>query len=251
MLDKNNLLSYITCRKDIIKGFEMALIRKPFNKKMLVAISSGVAAAVIFCFGIKQCTDKESAYAERDAAKTKTEQVVKEVNDVVGRANVVIDSLRDENSALRREIHECDTVSGNLVDEVNALNDSISSLNESLQDAARKLEDAQKQKVRPAGRRTQPRKQKITGPGAPEKVRRATRRMPGTPRVQVVGGDEVVVQRPGQGTVVVGDGNAVVVGNGNTVVVNANREKVNAATDTLKQYSVTITRQWIGKRRVK
>lgn len=229
----------------------MALIRKPFNKNMLVGISSGVAAAVIFCFGIKQCTDKKSAYAERDDAKAKTEQVVKEVNDVVGRANVVIDSLRDENSALRREIHECDTVSGNLVDEVNALNDSISSLNESLQDAARKLEDAQKQKVRPAGRRTQPRKQKITGPGAPEKVRRATRRMPGTPRVQVVEGDEVVVQRPGQGTVVVGDGNAVVVGNGNTVVVNANREKVNAATDTLKQYSVTITRQWIGKRRVK
>lgn len=229
----------------------MALIRKPFNKNMLVGISSGVAAAVIFCFGIKQCTDKKSAYAERDDAKAKTEQVVKEVNDVVGRANVVIDSLRDENSALRREIHECDTVSGNLVDEVNALNDSISSLNESLQDAARKLEDAQKQKVRPAVRKTQPRKQKITGPGAPEKVRRATRRMPGTPRVQVVGGDEVVVQRPGQGTVVVGDGNAVVVGNGNTVVVNANREKVNAATDTLKQYSVTITRQWIGKRRVK
>lgn len=229
----------------------MASIRKPFNKTTLAAVSSGVAAAVIFCFGIKQCTDKKSAYAERDDAKAKTEQVVKEVNDVVGRANVVIDSLRDENSALRREIHECDTVSGNLVDEVNALNDSISSLNESLQDAARKLEDAQKQKVRPAGRRTQPRKQKITGPGAPEKVRRATRRMPGTPRVQVVGGDEVVVQRPGQGTVVVGDGNAVVVGNGNTVVVNANREKVNAATDTLKQYSVTITRQWIGKRRVK
>lgn len=229
----------------------MALIRKPFNKNMLVGISSGVAAAVIFCFGIKQCTDKKSAYAERDDAKAKTEQIVKKVNDVVGRANVVIDSLRDENSALRREIHECDTVSGNLVDEVNALNDSISSLNESLQDAARKLEDAQKQKVRPAGRKTQPRKQKITGPGAPEKVRRATRRMPGTPRVQVVGGDEVVVQRPGQGTVVVGDGNAVVVGNGNTVVVNANREKVNAATDTLKQYSVTITRQWIGKRRVK
>lgn len=222
----------------------MASIRKPFNKTTLAAVSSGVAAAVIFCFGIKQCTDKKSAYAERDDAKAKTEQVVKEVN-------VVIDSLCDENSALRREIHECDTVSGNLVDEVNALNDSISSLNESLQDAARKLEDAQKQKVRPAGRRTQPRKQKITGPGAPEKVRRATRRMPGTPRVQVVGGDEVVVQRPGQGTVVVGDGNAVVVGNGNTVVVNANREKVNAATDTLKQYSVTITRQWIGKRRVK
>lgn len=223
----------------------MASIRKPFNKTALAAVSSGVAAAVIFCFGIKQCTDKKSAYAERDDAKAKTEQVVKEVN-------VVIDSLCDENSALRREIHECDTVSGNLVDEVNALNDSISSLNESLQDAARKLEDAQKQKVRPAVRRTQPRKQKITGPGAPEKVRPgATRRMPETPRVQVVGGDEVVVQRPGQGTVVVGDGNAVVVGNGNTVVVNANREKVNAATDTLKQYSVTITRQWIGKRRVK
>lgn len=218
----------------------MALIRKPFNKNMLVGISSGVAAAVIFCFGIKQCTDKKSAYAERDAA----EQIVK-------KANVVIDSLCDENSALRRANRECDTVSGNLVDEVNALNDSISSLNESLQDTARKLEDAQKQKVRPAVRKTQPRKQKITGPGAPEKVRRATRRMPGTPRVQVVGGDEVVVQRPGQGTVVVGDGNAVVVGNGNTVVVNANREKVNAATDTLKQYSVTITRQWIGKRRVK
>lgn len=230
----------------------MALIRKPFNKTALAAVSSGVAAAVIFCFGIKQCTDKKSAYAERDDAKAKTEQVVKEVNDVVGRANVVIDSLRDENSALRREIHECDTVSGNLVDEVNALNDSISSLNESLQDAARKLEDAQKQKVRPAGRRTQPRKQKITGPGAPEKVRPgATRRMPETPRVQVVSGDEVVVEQPRKGTVVVGDGNAVVVGNGNTVVVNANREKVNAATDTLKQYSVTITRQWIGKRRVK
>lgn len=223
----------------------MASIRKPFNKTALAAVSSGVAAAVIFCFGIKQCTDKKSAYAERDAAKAKTEQIVK-------KANVVIDSLRDENSALRREIHECDTVSGNLVDEVNALNDSISSLNESLQDAARKLEDAQKQKVRPAGRRTQPRKQKITGPGAPEKVRPgATRRMPETPRVQVVSGDEVVVEQPRKGTVVVGDGNAVVVGNGNTVVVNANREKVNAATDTLKQYSVTITRQWIGKRRVK
>lgn len=222
----------------------MALIRKPFNKNMLVGISSGVAAAVIFCFGIKQCTDKKSAYAERDAAKAKTEQIVK-------KANVVIDSLCDENSALRRANRECDTISENQANEIDALNDSISSLNESLQDAARKLEDAQKQKVRPAVRKTQPRKQKITGPGAPEKVRRATRRMPGTPRVQVVGGDEVVVQRPGQGTVVVGDGNAVVVGNGNTVVVNANREKVNAATDTLKQYSVAITRQWIGKRRVK
>lgn len=223
----------------------MALIRKPFNKNMLVGISSGVAAAVIFCFGIKQCTDKESAYAERDATKAKTEQIVKKA----ARADVVIDSLYDENSALRRANQECDTISENQANEIDALNDSISSLNESLQDAARKLEDAQKQKVRPAVR--QPRKQKITGPGAPEKVRRATRRMPGTPRVQVVGGDEVVVQRPGQGTVVVGDGNAVVVGNGNTVVVNANREKVNAATDTLKQYSVTITRQWIGKRRVK
>lgn len=229
----------------------MALIKKPFNKKMLVAVSSGVAAAVIFCFGIKQCTDKKSAYAERDAAKAKTEQIVKEANDVAARANVVIDSLCDENSALRRANHECDTISENQANEIDALNDSISSLNESLQDAARKLEDAQKQKVRPAVRKTQPRKQKITSPGAPEKVRRATRRMPGTPRVQVVDGDEVVVQRPGQGTVVVGDGNAVVVGNGNTVVVNANREKVNAATDTLKQYSVTITRQWIGKRRVK
>ena len=225
----------------------MALIKKPFNKNMLVAISSGVAAAVIFCFGIKQCADKKSAYAERDAAKAKTEQIVKKA----ARADVVIDSLYDENSALRRANHECDTISENQANEIDALNDSISSLNESLQDAARKLEDAQKQKVRPAGRKTQPRKQKITGPGAPEKVRRATRRMPGTPRVQVVEGDEVVVQRPGQGTVVVGDGNAVVVGNGNTVVVNANREKVNAATDTLKQYSVTITRQWIGKRRVK
>ena len=229
----------------------MALIRKPFNKNMLVGISSGVAAAMIFCFGIKQCADKKSAYAERDAAKAKTEQIVKKANDVTTRANVVIDSLCDENSALRRANHECDTISENQANEIDALNDSISSLNESLQDAARKLEDAQKQKVRPAVRKTQPRKQKIAGRGAPEKVRRATRRMPGTPRVQVVGGDEVVVQRPGQGTVVVGDGNAVVVGNGNTVVVNANREKVNAATDTLKQYSVTITRQWIGKRRVK
>lgn len=221
----------------------MTLIRKPFNKKMLVAISSGVAAAVVFCFGIKQCADKESAYAERDAAKAKTEQIVKKANGVATRANVVIDSLCDENSALRRANHECDTISENQANEIDALNDSISSLNESLQDAARKLEVAQKQKVRPASRKTQPRKQ--------EKVRRATRRMPGTPRVQVVDGDEVVVQRPGQGTVVVGDGNAVVVGNGNTVVVNANREKVNAATDTLKRYSVTITRQWIGKRRVK
>lgn len=229
----------------------MALIKKPFNKKMLVAVSSGVAAAVIFCFGIKQCADKKSAYAERDAAKAKTEQIVKKANDVTTRANVVIDSLYDENSALRRVNRECDTISENQANEIDALNDSISSLNESLQDAARKLEDAQKQKVRPAVRKTQPRKQKIAGRGTPEKVRRATRRMPGTPRVQVVGGDEVVVQRPGQGTVVVGDGNAVVVGNGNTVVVNANREKVNAATDTLKQYSVTITRQWIGKRRVK
>lgn len=225
----------------------MALIRKPFNKKMLVGISSGVAAAVIFCFGIKQCTDKKSAYAERDAAKAKTEQIVKKANDDAARADVVIDSLYDENSALRRANQECDTISENQANEIDALNDSISSLNESLQDAARKLEDAQKQKVRPAGRKTQPRKQKITGLGAPEKVRRATRRMPGTPRVQVVEGD----QRPGQGTVVVGDGNAVVVGNGNTVVVNANREKVNAATDTLKQHTVTITRQWIGTRRVK
>ena len=229
----------------------MALIRKPFNKSMLVGISSGVAAAMIFCFGIKQCADKKSAYAERDAAKAKTEQIVKKANDVTARANVVIDSLYDENSALRHANQECDTISENQANEIDALNDSISSLNESLQDAARKLENAQKQKVRPAVRKTQPRKQKIAGRGAPEKVRRATRRMPGTPRVQVVGGDEVVVQRPGQGTVVVGDGNAVVVGNGNTVVVNANREKVNAATDTLKQYSVTITRQWIGKRRVK
>ena len=185
------------------------------GKRFLAMVGAGLAAAVLLVFGIKQCSNKNTAYDERDAARNETEQVAT-------RANAVIDSLNNVNGALDRARRECNSVVGAKDEQIDALNDSIMVLKDSLQNAARQL-----QKVRKPRRNNTQTRQNVQNKSAGNNA-----------------GRPASIDNNNGGTVIVGDNNTVVVSTGTCATVNA-------AADTLKQHTVTITRQWIGTRRVK
>lgn len=232
-----------------IKGFKMPVTSGPAtpgtqpgaptpntpkgcNKRLLAMVGAGLATAMLVIFGIKQCSNKNAAYDERDAARAETEQVA-------ARANAIIDSLSNVNDALDRARRDCNSTVNARDEEIGALNDSILALNDSLENAARQLQEARKPR-----QQRQPQRQ-------PRRNNTQPRRGNTQPRQDVqnnpAGNNNTV--RP----VNVGDNNSgtVIVGDNNTVVVSASRATVNAAADTLKQHTVTITCQWIGTRRVK
>ncbi len=220
---------------------QISQLKNKLNKRVLVATGAGVAASILLVFGITQCSSKNDAYDERDAARAETEQVL-------SRANEVIDSLCTANAGLKRAQQDCNTVVSEQEGQIDALNDSIAALaaskdsiaalNDSLQNAARQLQETRK-----------PRQQR--------QPQRQPRRDNTQPRRDDVQPRQDVQNNPGANnagvSVTVGNDNsgAVIVGDNNTVIVAKECASVNVAADTLKQHTVTITRQWIGTRRVK
>ncbi len=227
---------------------QISQLKNKLNKRVLVATGAGVAASILLVFGITQCSSKNDAYDERDAVRAETEQVL-------SRANEVIDSLCTANAGLKRAQQDCNTVVSEQEGQIDALNDSIAALaaskdsiaalNDSLQNAARQLQETRKPR-----QQRQPQRQ-------PRRDNTQPRRDDVQPRRDDVQPRQDVQNNPGANnagvSVTVGNDNsgAVIVGDNNTVIVAKECASVNVAADTLKQHTVTITRQWIGTRRVK
>jgi len=189
---------------------------KKLNKKVLAHVGAGIAAIALLAFGITQCSNKQSARADRDNYKSAVE---------------------------------------NLQDQVNQLKDANSSLRDSLDCTTAKLNECEKGKrcVRaqtPVKKKSQP---KTVQPKKSQPKTEQPKKTPAQPQPTQqqqcapapCDGNKVIIRDDAQnsGTIVVGNNN-------NVVVVNNNAKQ--AAADTVKRvHTITATRIWYSKVKVK
>ncbi len=194
---------------------------KKLNKKVLAHVGAGIAAIALLAFGITQCSNKQSARADRDNYKSAYENL-----------NGQVERLTDENAALR----------------------------DSLDYTAAKLNECEKGKrcVRtqtPAKKKSQPKtvQPKKTQPKTEQPKTEQPKKTPAQPQPTQqqqcapapCDGNKVIIRDDAQnsGTIVVGNNN-------NVVVVNNNAKQ--AVADTVKRvHTITATRIWYSKVKVK
>ena len=195
------------------------------DKRFWTHVAAGTAAVIAVVFGVKQCSDKQGA--NRTAEAVKTELVV--ADSLIARAdrhidglNHKLDSLSDENAALR--------------DTIAVRDEKIADLRDSLaicQDG--KVDCGCKKKTTPAKPATKPATK--PAPAKPAKV------VDAKPAVFVTK-DTVIVSAgapvPDQGVIVNGDNNGQIIINANGIVnandnVNGHDNNVNSDDTARKQ----------------
>lgn len=117
----------------------MATSKKKLNKNTWVNIAAGTVAVIAIVFGMKQCSDKQSA--ERAAEEAHNSTIVEVRNEVDGLrqdAQDIKDLIKDHDQDIKNAVAEHDTTVNNKLDTLAAHCDSLKNSIKPCQPCAKK-----------------------------------------------------------------------------------------------------------------